>query len=91
MNLHSVGSGFIISEDGYILTNNHVIDNTDNISVYLNNTEYNAELIGADEYQDIALLKIRFISPASFVSVFSHRDEFPYYFTIRRFSSNLKI
>ncbi|MBO4956995.1 MAG: trypsin-like peptidase domain-containing protein [Rickettsiales bacterium] len=58
MDLHSIGSGFIISEDGYILTNNHVIENADNISVYLNDTEYNAELIGADEYQDIALLKI---------------------------------
>lgn len=58
MNLYSVGSGFIISEDGYILTNHHVIQDSDNISVYVNEVEYKAELIGADKYQDIALLKI---------------------------------
>ena len=58
MDLHSVGSGFIISEDGYILTNHHVVQDSDSISVYIDNTEYDAELIGTDRYQDIALLKI---------------------------------
>lgn len=59
MNLNSIGSAFVISEDGYILTNNHVINDSDIIKVYLeDNTEYNAELIGVDSYKDIALLKI---------------------------------
>lgn len=58
MELYSVGSGFVISEDGYILTNNHVIDGADEIMVYLKNIEYKAELIGSDFYQDVALLKI---------------------------------
>lgn len=58
MNLYSVGSGFVISEDGYILTNHHVVQDSDNISVYVNEVEYNAELIGSDKYRDIALLKI---------------------------------
>ena len=53
------GSGFIISADGYILTNFHVIENSDSISVALFNGEsYAAELIGYDESNDIAVLKI---------------------------------
>ena len=49
MNLYSVGSGFIISEDGYILTNHHLIENSDGISVYVDDTEYSAEVVGADK------------------------------------------
>ncbi len=53
------GSGVILSEDGYIVTNNHVIENAQNIKVILNNKqEYNAKLIGADPSTDLAVLKI---------------------------------
>ena len=53
------GSGFIISSDGYILTNHHVIEDSDSITVALyNGEEYEAELIGYDESNDIAVLKI---------------------------------
>lgn len=56
----SVGSGFVISEDGYILTNNHVVDGADKILVRLNDrSEKEAELIGADKRSDLALLKIK--------------------------------
>lgn len=55
----SVGSGFIISENGYVLTNYHVIDGADEILVRLNNRqEYFAEVLGTDEQSDLALLKI---------------------------------
>lgn len=53
-----VGSGFLISEDGYIITNNHIIENADKIFVNYNNVNYQANLIGEDYFQDIALLKI---------------------------------
>lgn len=54
-----LGSGFILSEDGYILTNNHVVDHTDEVVVTLTDgTEYEAELIGTDPQSDVALLKI---------------------------------
>ncbi|MFK7893500.1 MAG: Do family serine endopeptidase [Granulosicoccus sp.] len=53
------GSGFIISEDGYVITNAHVVDNADEIRVGLNNRrEYAATLIGSDTASDIALLKL---------------------------------
>ena len=53
------GSGVIISDDGYIVTNNHVIENSNQISVALNDKrEFEAKLIGADPSTDIALLKI---------------------------------
>lgn len=53
------GSGVIISPTGYIVTNNHVIQNANEISITLNNNKsYMAELIGADEATDIALIKI---------------------------------
>jgi serine protease Do len=55
----SLGSGFIISEDGYIITNNHVIDDADKITVRLSDKEeYKAKVIGSDERTDIALIKI---------------------------------
>ncbi|OFY79220.1 MAG: hypothetical protein A2V46_13135 [Bacteroidetes bacterium RBG_19FT_COMBO_42_7] len=54
------GSGVIISSDGYIITNNHVIEDAENIEVKLNdNRVFNAELIGRDPSTDIALLKIK--------------------------------
>lgn len=53
------GSGVIISPDGYIITNNHVIDNSSQLEVILNNNKmYEAELIGTDPKTDIALIKI---------------------------------
>lgn len=53
------GSGVIITEDGYIVTNNHVIDNARELEVTLNNNKtYKAELIGTEPNSDIALLKI---------------------------------
>ncbi len=54
------GSGVIISPDGYIITNNHVIENADSIQVTLNNNKtYFATLVGTDPDSDIALLKIK--------------------------------
>lgn len=53
------GSGVVISPDGYIITNNHVIDNATALEITLNNQKkYKAELIGTDPENDIALLKI---------------------------------
>ncbi len=55
-----LGSGFIISKDGYIITNNHVVRKADDIKVILENEdEYSAELIGTDPKTDLALLKIK--------------------------------
>ena len=53
------GSGFILSSDGYILTNYHVIENSDSITVACyNGDNYDAELVGYDESNDIAVLKV---------------------------------
>src|SRR5690554_1670910 len=53
------GSGVIVSPDGYIVTNNHVIANASNLEVTLNNNKtYSAKLIGTDPGTDIALIKI---------------------------------
>jgi serine protease Do len=55
----SLGSGFIISSDGYILTNNHVIKDADKIIVRLNDRqEFEAKVVGSDSRSDVALLKI---------------------------------
>ncbi|HRN41505.1 MAG TPA: Do family serine endopeptidase [Vicingus sp.] len=57
--VQGAGSGVILSADGYIVTNNHVIDRTSTINVTLNNKKtYQAELIGTDPSTDLALLKI---------------------------------
>ena len=54
-----MGSGVIISKDGYIITNNHVIENATTIEITTNNNKsYQADLIGSDEVADIAVLKI---------------------------------
>jgi Do/DeqQ family serine protease len=52
------GSGVIFSSDGYIVTNNHVIDNAETIEVIHNKTTYKAKLIGTDPNSDIAVIKI---------------------------------
>lgn len=55
----AAGSGVIISADGYIVTNNHVVDGADELTVTLNdNSEYSARIIGADKTTDLALIKI---------------------------------
>lgn len=56
---HGLGSGFIISKDGYIVTNNHVIDKARDIEIVLDNgNKYKADVIGKDLKTDLALLKI---------------------------------
>lgn len=56
----SSGSGVIVSDDGYIVTNNHVISEATNIEVVMNNNQrYFAKLVGADETTDLALLRIQ--------------------------------
>jgi serine protease Do len=65
----SLGSGFIISEDGYILTNSHVVAAADDITVKLNDKrEYTAKLIGIDKRTDVAVIKID-ASDLPFVSI----------------------
>ena len=54
----SLGSGFIINKNGTVITNNHVINNADDIVVIVGEKEYNAKIIGADPYADVAVLKI---------------------------------
>lgn len=55
----AAGSGFILSADGYVLTNYHVVENSDSITVSLyNGEEYDATLVGCDQSNDIAVLKI---------------------------------
>lgn len=55
----ATGSGVIISKDGYIVTNNHVVEGADELTVTLNdNSEYSARIIGNDKTTDLALLKI---------------------------------
>jgi serine protease Do len=68
------GSGVIISADGYIVTNNHVIDGANELEITLNNKKkYKAELIGSDAANDIALLKIEVDSELTYVS-FANSD-----------------
>jgi serine protease Do len=55
-----LGSGVVISEDGYVLTNNHVVEDADVIRITLSNEqEYTAKLVGADKASDMAVLKIQ--------------------------------
>ena len=55
----SFGSGFILTKDGYIMTNNHVIANADEIKITLSDqTELSAKLVGSDKRSDLALLKV---------------------------------
>ncbi len=57
---HSLGSGVVISTDGYVVTNNHVVEKADDIIVRLyDDTEYKAKVIGTDSKNDLALLKIK--------------------------------
>ena len=57
---HAAGSGVIITTDGYVVTNNHVIEGADQIEVTLDdNRQYSAQLVGQDPNTDLALLKIK--------------------------------
>jgi serine protease Do len=56
----SLGSGFIVSDDGYIITNNHVVEKADEITVtLLDKGEFKADVVGTDPKTDIALIKIK--------------------------------
>ncbi|MGO4907049.1 Do family serine endopeptidase [Pseudorhodobacter sp. W20_MBD10_FR17] len=64
----ALGSGFVISEDGYIVTNNHVIDKADEIEIeFFSGKKLPAKLIGTDPKTDIALLKVESDTPLPFV------------------------
>ncbi len=55
----ATGSGVIISQDGYIVTNNHVVEGADELTVTLNdNREFSARIIGTDKTTDLALIKV---------------------------------
>jgi len=55
----SLGSGVVVSPDGYILTNNHVVEGATDVKVsFANKEEYPAKVVGADKYSDVAVLKI---------------------------------
>ena len=65
----ALGSGFVISEDGYVVTNNHVIEGADEITIeFFSGDELVAKVIGTDPNTDIALLKVEAETPLPFVS-----------------------
>jgi len=67
--MQSLGSGFIVDPAGYVVTNNHVIDGADEVTVTLqDNTTLKATIVGRDETGDIALLKVSSDKPLPFVS-----------------------
>ncbi len=67
---HALGSGFIIDADGHVVTNNHVIENAEDIVVILNDgTELKAELVGADPKTDLAVLKVKSDKPLTHVNM----------------------
>jgi serine protease Do len=66
---HAQGSGFIIDPAGYVVTNNHVIDGADKITVTMDDgSTYKAKLVGRDQKTDVALLKIESSKPFPFVA-----------------------
>ncbi len=65
----ALGSGFVISADGYIVTNNHVIEKADEIEIeFFSGKRMKAKLVGTDPKTDIALLKVEATEPLNFVS-----------------------
>ena len=69
---HSLGSGFIISEDGYIVTNNHVVEDATSVTINLEGKNsrplsFTAEIVGSDPETDLALLKIDSDSPLPYL------------------------
>lgn len=70
----ALGSGFVISEDGYIVTNNHVIEGADAISIeFFSGEELDATIVGTDKNTDLALLKVESDKPLPYV-VFGDSD-----------------
>ena len=66
---NALGSGFVISEDGYVVTNNHVIEGADEISIeFFSGEELPAKVVGTDPNTDIALLKVEARKPLAFVT-----------------------
>ena len=66
--VNALGSGFVISADGYIVTNNHVVENTTDIQVtFTDGVTMEAELLASDKETDLALLKVSTDKPLSFV------------------------
>jgi len=66
----AAGSGFVISADGYIVTNNHVVENADKVTVVFDNgDEASAKVIGTDEKTDLAVVKIEGKSDLPFVKL----------------------
>ena len=64
----ALGSGFVVSEDGYIVTNNHVIDSADEITIeFFSGEELAATVVGTDRNTDLALLKVESDEPLPFV------------------------
>jgi serine protease Do len=67
---HSLGSGFVINEDGFILTNNHVVAEADEINVqFSDEKKYIAKVIGTDEKTDVAIIKVKADKPLPFVQL----------------------
>ena len=65
----ALGSGFVISEDGYIVTNNHVIDGADEVMIeFYSGEELPAKVVGTDKNTDLALLKVESQEPLAFVN-----------------------
>jgi serine protease Do len=71
----ALGSGFVISEDGFIVTNNHVIEGADEITIeFFSGKKLKAKLVGTDPKTDIALLKVEVDEPLPFVT-FGNSDQ----------------
>jgi serine protease Do len=74
---HNLGSGVVVDEDGWIVTNWHVVRRADRIKVkFADGTEYDALYVSGDENNDLALLKIEPKKPVSFVDLALDRDPF---------------
>jgi serine protease Do len=72
----AMGSGFLISADGYVVTNNHVVAEADEITVFMaDESEYPAKLVGADQKTDLAVLKIERPTPFPFVEFVDDSDK----------------
>ena len=70
-----VGSGFVMNQEGYILTNNHVVEDADQIKVkFANGKEYNGKIVGRDAKTDLALLKIEGATDLHFLKLGNSDD-----------------